>query len=92
MQAAVPISPGQKVNWSKTLFNTDFKKEPWHLHPSIIPYLTPMDVREARVDEKTKDETVQKGLLIMTAPVNHNKLNKNKTIQILFTIGQRIPG
>jgi hypothetical protein len=41
-----------------------------------------MDVHEARVEE----ETVQHGLLVMTAPVNHNKLNQSKTIQIVHTI------
>jgi hypothetical protein len=41
-----------------------------------------MDVCEARVEE----ETVQHGLLVMTAPVNHNKLNQSKTIQIVHTI------
>jgi hypothetical protein len=42
-----------------------FRKEHLLVHPSIIPFLTPMDVREARMEE----ETVQHGLLVMTAPV-----------------------
>ncbi len=51
IQPASSMSPGQKVNWSKTLFDRAFQKEPWLVHPSIIPFLTPMDVREARVEE-----------------------------------------
>jgi hypothetical protein len=82
IQTAASISLRQKVNRSKTLFNMAFQKEQWLVHPSIIPFLTPMDVREARVEE----ETVQHGLLVMTAPVNHNKLNQSKTIQIVHTI------
>jgi hypothetical protein len=82
VQSAASISPRQKVNRLKTLFDMGFRKEHWLVHPSIIPFLTPMDVREARVEE----ETVQHGLLAMTAPVNHNKLNQSKTIQIVHTI------
>jgi hypothetical protein len=82
VQTAASISPRQKVNQSKTLFDMAFRKEHWLVHPSIIPFSTPMDVHEARVEE----ETVQHGLLVMTAPVNHNKLNQSKTIQIVHTI------
>jgi hypothetical protein len=82
VQPAASISPRQIVNQSKTLFDMVFQKEHWLVYPSIIPFLTPMDVCEARVEE----ETVQHGLLVMTAPVNHNKLNQSKTIQIVHTI------
>ncbi len=53
IQPGASMSPGQKVNRSKTLFDRAFWKEPWLVHPSIIPFLTPMDVREARVEEET---------------------------------------
>jgi hypothetical protein len=42
--------------------------------------LTPIDVCEARVEE----ETVQQGLLIMTAPVSHNKLNHSKIVHTIL--------
>jgi hypothetical protein len=41
-----------------------------------------MDLRDARLEE----ESDEKGLIIMTAPVKHNKLNQGKAIQIVHTI------
>jgi hypothetical protein len=74
--------PGNKVKRSKILFDKAFKKQPWSVHPSIIPFLTPMKLCEARL----KDDEVENGLLLLTAPVNHNKLNQNKAIQIVHTL------
>ena len=34
----------QKVNESKTLFNKSFDKHQWEIHPSIIPFLIPIEV------------------------------------------------
>jgi hypothetical protein len=59
-----------------------FRKELWVVHPPIIPFLTPMDLCDARLEE----ESDEMGLLIMTALVNHNKLNHSKAIQIVQTI------
>jgi hypothetical protein len=53
VQTAASISPRQKVNQSKTLFDMAFQKEHWLVHPSIIPFLTTMEVRKARVEEET---------------------------------------
>jgi hypothetical protein len=53
-----------------------FDKATWLVQPSIIPFLTPMVLRD---ENKT-------GMLVMTAPVNHNKLNQNKALQIVNTI------
>jgi hypothetical protein len=68
---SVLMSPENKVKRSKILFNKAFKKQPWSVHPSIIPFLTPMKLCEARL----KDNEVENSLLLLTAPVNHNKLN-----------------
>jgi hypothetical protein len=38
VQPAASISPRQKVNQSKTLFDMAFQKEHWLVHPSIIPF------------------------------------------------------
>jgi hypothetical protein len=53
-----------------------FTVNTWLLQPSILAFLTPMVPR----DDK------QTGMLVLTAPVNHNKLNQNKAIQIVKTI------
>jgi hypothetical protein len=58
----------EKVTMSKTLFETDFYKTIWLIQPSIISFLTPMVL-----GDKNKTD-----MLVMTAPVNHNKLNQNK--------------
>ena len=47
----------------------------WNIHPSIIPFLTPINIR-------AKGSLFQ----ITMAPVNHNKLDQSKTTQILHTI------
>ncbi len=41
-----------------------------------------MKLCEARVE----DDEVENGLLLLTAPANHNKLNRNKAIQIVHTL------
>jgi hypothetical protein len=47
----------------------------------MIPFFTPMENRTVCNGEELTD-----GFSIMVAPVNHNKLNHNKTIQIVHTI------
>jgi hypothetical protein len=63
----------------KMLFDTAFNKTTWHLQPSIIPFLTPMAVLK-----KIKKNNA--GIRMFTAPVNHNKLDEKKTLQIINTI------
>ena len=65
----------QKVNESKTLFNKSFDKHQWEIHPSIIPFLIPIDVLDNEIL-----------LQVTMAPVNHNKLNQSKATQIAHTI------
>ncbi len=60
-----------------------FRKETWVIHPTIIPFLTPIEVKDAK---QTREEIVIRGLLPLIAPVNHNKLNAAKMYQILHTI------
>ncbi len=76
------LSPGKKINKSKKVFDEAFLKEAWEIHPTMIAFFTPMQIRSLIMDT---GEHAQ-GFLIMTAPVNHNKLNHNKTIQIVHTI------
>ena len=60
IQRTAPISPAEKVNTSKTLFDMAFMKKTWLVQPSIIPFLTPM----VPCDEK------KTGMQVLTAPVN----------------------
>jgi hypothetical protein len=47
----------------------------WDIHPSIIPFLTPIDIRD-------KESLFQ----ISMVPVNHNQLDQSKATQIVHTI------
>jgi hypothetical protein len=47
-----------------------FTKNTWLVQPLILAFLTPM----VPCDYK------QTGMLVLTAPVNHNKPNQNKAI------------
>ena len=81
--AASINSPAQHVNRAKTLFDKAYNKKPWEIHPTIIPFLTPMESYSVTIKE---GNALQKGFSIKTAPVNHNKLNQGKAIQIVHTI------
>jgi hypothetical protein len=76
IQPTAPFSTSEKVTTSKTLLDTAFTKQTWLVQPSIIPFLTLM----VPSDEK------QTGMIVLTAPVNHNMLNQSKAIQIVNTI------
>jgi len=81
LQSTTILSPGKKINQSKKIFDEAFTKESWEIHPTMIPFFTPMKIRCVVLGAEATH-----GLSIMTAPVNHNKLNHNKTIQIVHTI------
>jgi hypothetical protein len=72
-------SPAVKAT-QKKIFDTAFDKTTWHLQPSIILFLTPMAVLK-QVDTNNDVE-----LRMFKAPVNHNKLDEKKTLQIINTI------
>ncbi len=77
------LSPGKRITESKLLFDSAFRKETWVINPTIILFLTPIEVKDAK---QNQDGTVLQGLLPLIAPVNHNKLNPAKMYQILHTI------
>ncbi len=52
-----------------------FQKTTIELHPSMVPFLTSL--------EASDDPTT---LLPFVAPVNHNKVNESKTVQIIHTL------
>ncbi len=77
------LLPGNQIKEWKRLFDSEFKKETWVINPSTIPFLMPIEVREAK---ENVDQTVTRGLLPLMAPVNHNKLTPAKMYQLLHTI------
>lgn len=81
LQIKTSLSPGKKINQSKRIFDEAYTKESWEIHPTMIPFFTPMKNRKISDGGKPTD-----GFSIMIAPVNHNKLNHSKTIQIVHTI------
>ena len=57
------------------MFDKAYDRMVWNIHPSIIPFLTPIDIRG-------KEPLFQ----ISMAPINHNQLDQSKATQIVHTI------
>ncbi len=61
---------------AKKTYDESFTKFDCQIHPIVIPFLTPMNVK------KTYDEQLEPYI----APVNHNTLISAKTLQIVHTL------
>jgi hypothetical protein len=81
-QKKTALTPAKRINKYKQLFDEAYNKESWQIHPTVIPFLTPMEIHNTPL----KNGVAHDGLLFMTAPVNHNKLNQDKAIKIVHTI------
>ena len=76
-QGGVKPSPAKtltKTQASLAYLDTTFNKCMWNTHPTILPFLTCMEV------------TKNNKLCPFVAPVNHNYLNKAKTLIIVHTM------
>jgi hypothetical protein len=73
------LIPRQKKSTKQitmTFFESSFTKLSWEVHPTILPFIMAMTVKE----KKTKV------LRSYVAPVNHNVLNEAKAINIAHTM------
>jgi len=50
-------SPAQQVNRAKTLFDKAYEKKSWEIHPTIIPFLTPMESYSVPLNEHFKKDS-----------------------------------
>ena len=76
-QGGVKLPPAKtltKTQASLAYLETTFNKFMWNAHPIILPFLTYMEVAE------------NSKLRPFIAPVNHNYLNKAKTLSIVHTM------
>jgi hypothetical protein len=76
-QGGVKPSPAKtltKTQVSSAYLDTTFNKCMWKAHPTILPFLTCMEV------------TKNNKLCPFVAPVNHNYLNRAKTLSIVHTM------
>ena len=76
-QGGVQLSPAKtltKTQASLAYLDTTFNKCMWNAHPTILPFLTCMEVTE------------NNNLRPFVAPVNHNYLNEAKTSSIVHTM------
>jgi hypothetical protein len=67
---------------AKKTYNESFTKVNCQIHPSVIPFLTPMNVK------KTYHELLDNAKILQPyiAPMNHNTLTSAKTLQIVHTL------
>ncbi len=67
---------------AKKTYNKSFTKVNCQIHPSVIPFLTPMNVK------KTYNEQLDNAKILQpyVAPINHTTLTSAKTLQIVHTL------
>jgi len=77
-----PTKLATVTSLAKKTYDKSFTKVNCQIHPSVIPFLTPMNVK------KTYDEQLDNAKILQpyVAPVNHNTLTSAKTLQIVHTL------
>ncbi len=67
---------------AKKTYNKSFTKVNYQIHPIVIPFLTPMNMKQ------TYDKQLDNAKILQpyVAPVNHNTLTSAKTLQIVHTL------
>ncbi len=67
---------------AKKTYDESFTKVDCQIHPSVIPFLTPMNLK------KNYDEQLDNAKILQpyVAPVNHNTLTSAKTLQIVHAL------
>jgi hypothetical protein len=77
-----PTKLAMATSLAKKIFNKSFTKVNCKIHPSVIPFLTPMNVKETYNEQLSNARILQPYI----APVNHNTLTSAKTLQIVHTL------
>jgi hypothetical protein len=67
---------------AKKTYDKSFTKVNCQIHPSVVPFLTPMNMK------KTYNEQLDNAKILQpyVAPVHHNTLTSAKTLQIVHTL------
>jgi hypothetical protein len=84
-------------NKCKKKYDSSFTKDTFHTHPTIIPFLTAMELSDTHMkraisDEEMAGELITEGskedikLQPFIAPVNHNTLTSAKTMSIVHIL------
>jgi hypothetical protein len=76
---------------AKKIYDESFSKYTFCIHPTIILFLTAMELSQKAVITENEDEDILSlnadvALQPFMAPVNHNSLNDSKTYQIVHTL------
>jgi hypothetical protein len=77
-----PTKLATATSLAKKTYNESFTKVNCQIHPSVIPFLTPMNVKETYNEQLSNAKILQP----YVAPVNHNTLTSAKTLQIVHTL------
>ena len=77
-----PTKLATVTSLAKKTYGESFTKVNCQIHPSVIPFLTPMNVKETYNEQLSNAKILQP----YVAPVNHNAVTSAKTLQIVHTL------
>jgi hypothetical protein len=77
-----PTKLATATSLARKTYNKSFTKVNCQIHPIVIPFLTPMNVKENYNEQLSNAKILQP----YVAPVNHNTLTSAKTLQIVHTL------
>jgi hypothetical protein len=77
-----PSKLATATSLAKKTYDESFTKVNCQIHSSVVPFLTPMNLK------KTHDEQLDNAKILQPyiAPMNHNTLTSAKTLQIVHTL------
>jgi hypothetical protein len=94
-----PLSPEKVVTSTTNVkkYDSSFNKDTFCIHPTIIPFLTVMELSDTHMkraisNKEMSGELITEGskedikLQPLIAPVNHNTLTSAKTMNIVHTL------
>ena len=85
----MPTKIATVTSTTKKDYDESFAKNTFCIHPTIIPFLTAMelsDTNQYEWDDRCNPWIADFYLKPFIAPVNHNTLNVSKTFQIVHTL------
>ncbi len=77
-----PSKLAMATSIAKKTYDKSFTKVNCQIHPSVILFLTPMNVIKTHNEQLDNAKILQR----YVAPVNHNTLTSAKTLQIVHTL------
>jgi hypothetical protein len=77
-----PTKVATATSLAKKTYNKSFTKVNCQIHPSVIPFLTPTNVKETYNEQLSNENILQP----YVAPMSHNTLTSAKNLQIVHTL------